>query len=368
MINKKKGGFAKRYQASYESKDSGAPAFAGVMNWKKVDSDVNFFSPIEGKNRINIIPYTIKTKNHPLVKRGEFEVGDQDYVMDVFTHRGVGPSEATVICLKSTFGKPCPICEQSALLRKQGKEKEAGELKPSRRVFYNVQDMKEPDKLKVFETSHFLFEKELIDEARDDEEGGFVDFADPIEGKEIKFRASEVQKGKIKYKEFKSFAFEDRDDPIPDELLESAISFDEIMNVPTYEEVEKILFGQDDDDDEESDESAKKSKHDDSDEEDDDRPVKKFSKKYEDEDDELEEKPAKKPVKNRDDENEDDEEESSKKPVKKVEDEDNEPEPSNKSCGKCPFGHCFGQDDDKYDECDNCDVWDKCVKENKNNK
>ena len=353
MINKKKGGFAKRYQASYESKDSGAPAKAGVMNWKKVDGDVNFFSPIEGKNRINIIPYTIKTKNHPLVKRGEFEVGDQDYVMDVFTHRGVGPSEATVICLKSTFGKPCPICEQSALLRKQGKEKEASELKPSRRVFYNIQDMKEPDKLKVFEASHYLFEKELIDEARDDEEGGFVDFADPIDGKEIKFRASDVQKGSIKYKEFKSFSFEDRDDPIPDELLESAISFDEIMNVPTYEEVEKILFGQDDDD-EEDEAPAKKSKHEDDDsddEDDDDRPAKKSSKKYDEEEDEPEEKPV-------------------KKPAKKVEeeDDDDEPEPPKKSCGKCPFGHCFGKDDDKYDDCDDCDVWDKCVKEHKNNK
>ena len=353
---KKKGGFAKRYQASYESKDSGAPAKAGVMDWKKVDGDVNFFSPIEGKNRINIIPYTIKTKNHPLVKRGEFEVGDSDYVMDVFTHRGVGPSEATVLCLKSTYGKPCPICEQSALLRKQGKEKEASDLKPSRRVFYNIQDTKEPDKLKVFETSHYLFEKELIDEARDDEEGGFVDFADPIDGKEIKFRASDVQKGSIKYKEFKSFAFEDRDDPIPDELLESAISFDEILNVPTYEEVEKILFGQDDDDEDEDEAPAKKSK-------------------YEDEDDDEEPEPKKfKPAKNRDDEESDDEEsededDEPKKPAKKVEEDDeDEPEPPKKSCGKCPFGHCFGKDDDKYDDCDNCDVWDKCVKEHKANK
>lgn len=371
MINKKKS-MMKRYQVSYESKESGAPAKAGIMNWKKVEGDVTFFSPIEGRNRINIIPYIIKTKNHPLVKRGEFEIGDKDYVMDVFVHRGVGPSEASVLCLKSTYGKPCPICEQSAIIRKQGKEEEAGALKASRRVFYNIQDMKEPDKLKVFETSHYLFEKELIDEARDDEEGGFIDFADPIDGKEIKFRASDVQKGSIKYKEFKSFSFEDRDDPISDELLESAISFDEIMNVPTYEEVEKILFGQDDDEDEESDEFVKKSKHnDDSDDEDEeDRPVKKSSKKYEDEDDdESVEKPAKKSAKNRDDEDEEngDEEESPKKPAKKVEDDD-EPEPPKKSCGKCPFGHCFGIDDDKYDDCDDCDVWDKCVKEHKENK
>lgn len=356
MINKKKSGLSKRYQASYESKESGAPAKAGAMDWKKVDGDVNFFSPIEGKNRINIIPYTIKTKNHPLVKRGEFEVGDKDYVMDIFTHRGVGPSEATVICLKSTYGKPCPICEQSALLRKQGKEKEAGDLKPSRRVFYNIQDMKEPDKLKVFETSHYLFEKELIDEARDDEEGGFVDFADPIDGKEIKFRASDVQKGTIKYKEFKSFQFIDRDEPIPDELLESAISFDEIMNVPTYEEVEKILFGQDDDD-EDDEAPAKKSKHedDDSDEDDDDRPAKKSSKNREEDEGEGDE--------------DGDEYEVPKKPAKKVEEEDDdEPEPPKKSCGKCPFGHCFGKEDDQYDDCDDCDVWDKCVKEHKANK
>src|SRR5574344_3080567 len=79
---KKKGGLAKRYQASYESKGSSGGK-AGVMNWGKVNGDVQFFSPAEGRNRINIIPYTIKTKNHPLVKKGEFEVGDSDYVMDV---------------------------------------------------------------------------------------------------------------------------------------------------------------------------------------------------------------------------------------------------------------------------------------------
>ena len=81
---KKKGGLAKRYQASYESKGSSGGK-SGVMDYKKVDGDVEFFSPKEGRNRINIIPYTIKTKNHPLVRKGEFEIGDKDYVMDIFT-------------------------------------------------------------------------------------------------------------------------------------------------------------------------------------------------------------------------------------------------------------------------------------------
>ena len=363
---KKKGGLAKRYQASYESKGSSGGK-TGVMDYKKVDGEVEFFSPKEGRNRINIIPYTIKTKNHPLVKKGEFEVGDKDYVMDIFVHRGVGPSEASVLCLKNTYGKPCPICEQSALLRKQGKEEEAGALKASRRVYYNVQDLKNPDKLMVFEASHYLFEKELIDEARDDDDGGFVDFADEEAGKEIKFRCSKVSRGGFEFNEFKSFSFEDRDENIPDELLESAISFDEIMNVPTYEEAEKILYGSDEDDDDEK--PSKKSKSDD-DDEDDEPPAKKSSKKAveededdEDDDDEEEEKPVKKPSKKPepedDDEDESDDDESE-------EDEEEDEKPSKKDCkndcGKCPFGHKFGVDTDDFDECDECDVWDKCVK------
>ena len=382
---KKKSGLAKRYQASYDNQGSSGGR-AGVMNWKKVDGEVEFFSPKEGRNRINIIPYTIKTKNHPLVKKGEFEVGEKDYVMDIFTHRGIGPSEATVLCLKETYGKPCPICEQAAMLKKQGKEKEAGALKASRRVFYNVQDCKNPDKLLVFEASHFLFEKELIDEARDDEEGGFVDFADEESGKEIKFRCSKVSKGGFEFNEFKSFSFEDRDENIPDKLLESAISFDEIMNVPTYEEVEKILYGEDDDDSDDS--------EDDSDE--DDEPAPKKSKKRadpeeDDDSEEEEEKPAPKksakksaPESDDDDSEEDDEPAPKSKSKKKSEpedddsddseddsDEDDEPAPKKSKkndcggdCGKCPFGHKFGDDCDDFDDCDNCDIWDKCVKVN----
>lgn len=354
MMNKKKSTLSKRYQQSYETKDSGVSSKKGVMDWKKVDGDVTFFSPVEGKNRINIIPYEIKTKNHPLVKRGEFEIGDKDYVMDVFVHRSVGPTEASVICLKNTFGKPCPICEQMAVLNKEGKEDEAKAFKAQRRVFYNVQDLKDEGKVKVFETSHYLFEKELIDEARDDEEGGFIDFADEEEGQEIKFRASEVSFGGHKYKEFKSFSFEDREEPLEKEVLEQAISFDEIMNVPTYEEVEKIFYGVDDEDEENK--SSKKSKTvDEDDDDEDEKPVKKSKHVEEVEDDEEQEeapKSKKSKVDDEDDEDEQDDDED-EKPAKKS---------CDKNCGECPFGHKFGKDTDEFDECDDCDVWDKCVK------
>lgn len=392
MVNKKKsgGGLAKRYASSYSSRDGAGSSKGGVINYRGYDGEINFFSPTEGKSRINIVPYTIKSKNHPLVKSGEAEIGESDYCLDFFVHRGVGPSEKSVLCLKGTYGKPCPICEHSANLRKAGKEKEANALKPSRRVVYNIQDLKEPEKLKVFETSHYLFEKELIEEARDDEEGGFIDFADVEEGKEIKFRATKVKKGEMEFLEFKSFSFEDRDEPIDDELLDSAVSFDELLVVPSYEEVEKILYGNDDEEDDDDEKPAKKSSKskdadddEDEDEDEDEKPVKKPLKKSESEededDDEEEKKPSKSKSKSKDEDEDDDDEddapeddEEDEKPAKKSskksepEDEDDEKPKSKKKCAgdcqECPFGHKFGKDCDEFSECDDCDIWDKCVK------
>lgn len=324
MINKKKSSLSKRYQKSYETKNS--VSGGSIMQFDGVE----FFAPKVGKNRINIIPYTIKSKNHPLVCKGEFEIGDKDYVMDIFVHRNIGPDQANVVCLKNNFRKPCPICEQAEEFKKEGKEDEAKALSPSRRVFYNVQDLNEPDKIKVFETSHYLFEKELIDEARDDEEGGFIDFADPDEGKEIRFKCFEEQLGNIKYKKFKSFTFESREDSISEEILENAISFDEIIKVPTYSEAKKILYGNVSDDEDSNNEN----------EDDED-------------DDEVEEKPKKSNKKEIDDDSEDEDEEVEEKPKKSDKESNN----------KCPFNHKFGKDCDKFDDCDKCgDVWNECFK------
>ena len=331
MIKGKKVGLSKRYQSSYESK-GGNTNRNSVLDYSKVDGEIEFFSPKEGRNRINIIPYEIKSKNHPLVKKGEMEIGDIDYVMDIWVHKNVGPAEKNVICLKNTFGKPCPICDHASMLKKKGEEDEAKELKPSRRVIYNVEDLKEPGKVKVFETSHYLFEKELIDEARDDEEGGFINFADPEEGKEIKFRASKTSQGGFEFNEYKSFSFEDREEPLSKKLLAKAISFDEILNVPTSDEVEKIFFGDTEEDEQEEVEEAPKK-----------------SVKKEDLDDEDESKSISKKMKD-----------ESEVQITMSDEKLTEFKSAKKSSG-CPFGHIFGDDCDNFDDCDNCDQWDKCA-------
>ena len=367
--DKKKGGsLAKRYQDSYESKDKGATP-TGVFRWRELDQNVKFYQPTTGKARINILPYTVTSKQHPEVKKGNFEVGEPDYKMDIWTHRMVGPNDATVLCLKKTMGKPCPICEQSDALRKAGKEKEAGALKPSRRCFYNIEDVKNsPGEVMVFEVSHFLFENELIEEAKNDDDGSFVDFADANTGKEIKFRVQKITRGGFEFNEFKSFSFVERDEPLDDDLLSQVIAFDTILTIPSYEEVQAILFGANDDEDEDDEKSSKKTnkapeksekkKAAAEDEDEDEEPPAKKSKpskpsKDDDDDDEEEASPSKKSKSAKDDDDDDDE---PQKPAKKAEKEEGE-----KPSGKCPYGHKFGKDCDQHDDCDDCEKWDKCV-------
>ena len=317
---------AKRYATSYQSRDKNGSTGSRVINFS--GTDLEFYAPQEGRNRISIVPYTIKSDKHPLVKNKTLEVGDMDYVMDIWEHRGVGPGQSSVLCLKHTYGKPCPICEEAARLKKEGKDDEAKALKAKRRVYYNVFDPKD-GKVKIFATSHYLFEKELIEEARDDEDGGYIDFADPEEGKEIRFRAVKESLSGQEYFEYKSFSFEDRDDLLPKNVLNRAVSFDELLEVPTYNQVEKLLYGADEDSD--------------------------------NDEEEVDEKPTPKKVKPEPVE-EDEEEERAlapKKSKKVVEEDEAE---CDKDCSKCPFGHTFGKDRDKFDDCDECDVWGECYK------
>lgn len=313
MIDKKFSGLNKRYARSYESRDDRKVATVKALNFKKLDKEVEFYKVEEGENSFDIIPYEIKTKNHPLVRTGEAQVGEWDYVLDYFVHKNVGAGQAQVVCLKNTFGKPCPICEQMANYRKQSKDEEAKALKSSRRVCYNVLD-KRDGKMKIFDVSHFLFEKELIEEARNGKDGSYVMFSHPERGKTISFRATLEKSGKTEYFKFKSFKFLDRE-PIPDSILEKSVSLDEVLAVPTFEEVERIFYNSVDTDEE------------------DDVPKENI--------DAVEDvvKPAS----------------ASKEPEKVDAKKSSQDDP-------CKFGHIFGKDANVFPECDDCELWDKCCK------
>ena len=400
-----------RIQKRYDDRDKGGSRLQ-ALDFKS-HGDIHFWKPKENKNRINILPYTIKTKNHPLVKSKDADIGEEDFVLEVYVHQYVGPAGSDVICPKKNFYKPCPICEQGDKFRDEGRKAEADKCNASRRVYYNIVDESDRAKgVQVFQASYKNFHKEMMDEAGESGKNGEVlDFVDFKNGRVVKFRAEEATFNKNKYFEFKSFKFENRDEPLDKEWNTSAISFDECMVLKSYEEIQKIFYG--DDADEESEKDSESEESDDEEEvepepvkkkvkktpveeeaEDEPEPVKKKVKKApevvedpDDDEDEEEVEPAPEPVKKKSKkESVEAEPEPVKKKAKKVSVEDDgdedeasfavvaakekksTPEVSDKKKAKtseCPHGHIFGEECEDTDDCDECDKWPDCYKAKK---
>lgn len=300
-----------------------------ALNFK--GEEITFYKPKKGRIKIDIIPYIIETKNDP----SKMKPGLENYVLEYHVHYGIGPEEAAYLCLKKTFNKPCPICEELQTLKSNGAAKEEMDaLKPKQRCLYNIIDKNNIEAgIQLFEVSYFLFEKELREEAQSDGDGNYVTFADLEDGKTIQCRASDANMGGRAFVEFKSFSFIDRK-PYSEDILDESYSLDKFLFIPTYEQVRDAFLGIVSNDDEESESPFK-------DEEEAPRKSKKVVSK----------------TKEAVDEDDEDEEEEAPVPPKKV----NETPKSVKNSQKCPSGGVFGKDCDTLDECEECKLWEKCA-------
>jgi len=327
-----------RLQKRYEDRGKSSNR-EQALNFGK--NKVEFFKPKVGGNRISIVPYFIRTKNHPLVAKGDAKIGEDDFVLDLWIHRYVGPNNADIICPRKNYRKPCPICEQEKIYRDQGNKEEADSCRASHRAYYNVVDESEDsDKsVKIFSESYNNFQNELMNDAG--EEGEIIDFPNAKHGKIIKFRAEEKKFKNSTYFEYRSFKFYDRD-KLSEEVLRSAISLDECVVVHSYDEIRAIFYGEDssdekDDEDLDDDNNpSSQSKHKKNDEEDED---------LDDSSDSKEDESLKK----KDDDDDDDDDDGKK-----------EEPTSKKKAMKCPSGFEFGKDCEQHDECDDCKVWADC--------
>lgn len=223
----------------------------GVLNTSDYE-EVNFFKPSKGRNTIDIIPFQVSEDWYPKLRspKGQpilVETGDLDYKLEVPIHFGIGPEEQSFVCLQLAFGEPCPVCEERKAMDDDEIKKA---LKPKWRNIYNVNDHGDEEKgTQIFDVSEYLFERELIEEATQSEDG-IVTFSDPDEGSSISFRAKEVKKGGYTFTEFKSFVFEERD-PIDDETIDNAFPLDSMLKIVDYKTLQNIFLGISSDDEEE---------------------------------------------------------------------------------------------------------------------
>jgi len=211
-----------------------------------------------GEHIIDVLPF-FAGANHPDKSEGE-----NTYRLEYYMHRDVGHQNARVLCLQAMGLGDCPICNHQAdLIEEKADESKWKPLRPKNWVLFNVVvfDKGEEKKgVQIWDSPYFYSMENIMDIAKIRSRGGkpskTTDFANPDRGKSISFEVK-AAKGQNDYPKYTGFKFEPRDYKISDKLLDECLVLDDLIPIPTFEEVEELYFGssrgragvQDDDDD-----------------------------------------------------------------------------------------------------------------------
>lgn len=331
----------KRQQDNINNREKGGTG-KGILDLSDYDK-VEFYKPKKGRGSIDLLMYEVSTDNHP---QG-IKPGYPDYLLDVWVHRFVGPDEVSIICLKKTFGKPCPICDEASNMKISGADEDTiKQLQPQRRCIYNVIDLDNEDKgIQLFEISYFLFEREWLEEAEAYEDE-IITPADLEDGRTISYRGSEEKLGKNSFIKFKSISFEKRE-LYPEDYLDEVYPLDAMLIIPTYEEAKNQFMGvaADDEEEEEQPRRSRRRRNEPDEDEEESKPRGRTRRERKEPEPEPEEKPARRQRTRRE---------------KKEEEPTEEKKITN---SECPYGYDFGHDCDEKKECMECDEWQRCADE-----
>lgn len=378
MVQKKKSNFRGKVADDAKRQQKAATSY-GYLSLPK---GLSVFTPEPGgRVSFDIIPYTVTDTRHPdkNEEAGVAVEGSPWYKRPFKLHRNVGAGNDTAVC-PTSIGKKCPICEYRAKRLKEGADKEETDaLKASLRALYLVRPKghkKFEDELHLFDISLYNFQNLLNDELEEIE--AYEVFPDLEEGYTLKVRFdSKTVGGGNPFAQASRIDFVEREEQYSNDDIENSPSLDDILIIPSYDELKAKFFEIDDEEDGgKLKKPSKKKEEDDDEEEEEEKPRRKKPVKDDDDDDEEEEKPRRsKPSKKDDDEDEEEEEEEeeekprSKKTVSKKKDDDDdddeeeeEEKPAKSSSGKkCPAKHQFGVDTNKFDDCEDCTLWDACL-------
>lgn len=248
--------FRQRAEQGVKDREKGFAQFS-VLRIKEMNEEYNIpgFKPSTDKktrNLIDIIPFfvtqdwMIKARNFNGATLG-VKPGDMLYKLEVPVHYNVGAEERAFVCRKFFLGKACAVCNDRESLKENDNAEEEliKSLYPKWKVFYNLKDKNEEEKekrRKSWETSYHSFEKLFMEEA-DMGDDGVIIFADPEDGKTIKFKGRQKKWKTKKFVEADSIEFLDRKKQYTENDIKKSIPFDKYLIVPSYEEVEKAYLG-----------------------------------------------------------------------------------------------------------------------------
>jgi hypothetical protein len=288
-----------------------------------------------------------------------------DYQLSMFMHMAhTGKGSYKFFCPDKNFGLPCPVCEEKRRLFDKGGEwksnpyqKEIKALNDTQRDFFLVYN-REDETIYVVEYSSFLFGEHLRNKlARSHKGKSNIILPDPsVNGHSVRFwvEAGNIKdnKGNPVIGHINEIEFEERDSEVPRILLKDLPPLDEYLHQYSYDEIVSIMDGTFFLEDEEEDEDE------------DDEPV-----------------PASPPRKHS--VPQEDKEEAAPRRRRTVEEDEDEPvatppdldsrearraarkrgrEQTQETFPVCPAGGEFGTDIDTFEECDDCEFYEKCEK------
>jgi hypothetical protein len=195
-----------------------------------------------GVYNLSIVPYIITKPGHPdaSLLGEEFAIGDDWYRRPYGIHRNIGGKQI-VICPKTTFGLPCPICELKWELGKnyEANKAQISALKPKRQVMYNIYVK---GGFQIFDMSDFKFGEMLEKEIEQAEDKSVAGFSLLQNGKTLKVRFVKATYEGRNFFKADRIDFENR--PALDvSILEQAPKLDDCVKCMSYEDIKALLAG-----------------------------------------------------------------------------------------------------------------------------
>lgn len=235
----------------------------GSFSYISLPSGFEMFAPeAESEVTFDFLPYQVKMKTHPDRddKNGIATPGEWWYKLPFRIHKDVGVQNVKVVC-PASFGKPCPICDYRAKLKKEdGDDDEIKALNTSDRDLYAIKpkaNKKLKDQIYLYDASDFKFQEVFRSQLKRDER--WETFPHPEEGCSLKVVYDEATFNGNKYAEPTRFDFVDRKKPLDDSLLDDVPNLEECLIILSYEELKAKFFDAEVDDDDEDEKPVKKS-------------------------------------------------------------------------------------------------------------
>jgi len=328
-----------------------------------------------GTKELDFLMYEVQVNNHPDAEKGELW-WDREYGL----HRYMGVKKQDIVCPRS-IGKKCPICEERDELAKEYKKNKiiVGKLKAQAKQLFNVM-LKGDDTIYLFDYSKASFGKVLSDEL-DIVDEEFAAFPELEEGYTVTVRFKEEKFDGNPYFVADRIDFKERDD-IDEEILDDVYDLDALLEILSYEQIEKVFH---EIEDEEEEPESRKRKRDPRKRGETADKVKEEEKEEEPEDEpeEKEEKPPKRDRSSRRNRKEKEEEPEEKEEEEETEEEEKPPkrdrssrrnrkekedEPKKDKKGKsllshpeCPEDGEFAKDFESFpNACPDCEFWVEC--------